>query len=51
MEACGGANYWYRKFKAMGHEVKLISPQFVTDLNLFVLNVKQKGNIHPSGVS
>lgn len=29
MEACGGANYWYRKFKAMGHEVKLISPQFV----------------------
>jgi transposase len=29
MEACGGANYWYRKFKSMGHEVKLISPQFV----------------------
>jgi len=29
MEACGGANYWYRKFKAMGHEVRLISPQFV----------------------
>ena len=29
MEACGGANYWHRKFKAMGHEVKIISPQFV----------------------
>lgn len=29
MEACGGANYWCRKFKAMGHDVKLISPQFV----------------------
>ena len=29
MEACGGANHWYRKFKEMGHEVKLISPQFV----------------------
>lgn len=29
MEACGGANYWCRKFKSMGHEVKLISPQFV----------------------
>lgn len=29
MEACSGANYWCRKFKAMGHEVKLISPQFV----------------------
>lgn len=29
MEACGGANYWCRKFKAMGHQAKLISPQFV----------------------
>jgi transposase len=29
MEACGSANYWARKFKAHGHEVKLISPQFV----------------------
>lgn len=29
MEACGGANYWCRKFKTMGHEAKLISPQFV----------------------
>jgi len=29
MEACSGANYWARKFKEYGHEVKLISPQFV----------------------
>jgi transposase len=29
MEACGGANYWARQFKQAGHEVKLISPQFV----------------------
>ena len=29
MEACGGANYWCRQFKAVGHEVKLISPQYV----------------------
>jgi transposase len=29
MEACGGANHWARKFQAVGHEVKLISPQFV----------------------
>lgn len=29
MEACGGANYWSRKFKSFGHEVKLINPQFV----------------------
>lgn len=28
-EACGGANYWSRKFQAHGHEVRLISPQFV----------------------
>lgn len=29
MEACGGAHYWGRKFKAMGHEVKLVAPQYV----------------------
>ena len=29
MEACGGANYWAREFIAMGHEVKLIAPQYV----------------------
>lgn len=29
MEACGSANYWARCFKKFGHEVKLISPQFV----------------------
>jgi transposase len=29
MEACGGSNYWGQKFAEMGHEVKLMSPQFV----------------------
>lgn|SRR3989338_2528787 len=29
MEACGGANHWARRFTALGHQVKLISPQFV----------------------
>lgn len=29
IEACGGANYWARKFIAMGHTVKIMSPQFV----------------------
>ncbi len=29
MEACGSSNYWGRKFLEMGHEVDLISPQFV----------------------
>lgn len=29
MEACGGSSYWCRKFNALGHKSKLISPQFV----------------------
>jgi transposase len=30
MEACGGANFWARKFNEMGYKVMLISPQYVT---------------------
>lgn len=30
MEACGGAHYWARQLHAMGHEVHLMAPQFVT---------------------
>ena len=29
MEACGGAHHWARKLRAMGHDVRLMSPQFV----------------------
>jgi transposase len=29
MEACGGSHYWAREIGQLGHEVKLISPQFV----------------------
>lgn len=29
MEVCGGANYWSRRFRGFGHEVRLMSPQFV----------------------
>ena len=29
MEACGGAHYWARCFRAHGHTVKLMAPQFV----------------------
>lgn len=29
MEAGRGSNYWAREFSALGHEVKLITPQFV----------------------
>ena len=30
MEACGGAHYWARVLTDLGHEVRLISPQFVS---------------------
>lgn len=29
MEACASAHYWARELKAIGHEVKLIPPQYV----------------------
>lgn len=29
MEACGGSHDWARRLMAMGHDVRLISPQFV----------------------
>lgn len=29
MEACGSAHYWARELTALGHTVRLISPQFV----------------------
>ena len=30
MEACSGSHYWAKVFADLGHEVRLISPQFVT---------------------
>lgn len=29
MEACGGAHEWARRIEALGHEVKLMAPQYV----------------------
>ncbi len=29
MEACGGAHYWARELEQLGHEVRLIAPQYV----------------------
>ena len=29
LEACGGSHYWAREIRKLGHEVRLISPQFV----------------------
>ncbi len=30
LEACGSAHYWARKFRKLGHEPRLMAPQFVT---------------------
>lgn len=29
MEACGSANFWSRKLASIGHEIRLIAPQYV----------------------
>jgi transposase len=29
MEACGSAHFWARRFREMGHQVRLMAPQFV----------------------
>ncbi|MEK1873922.1 MAG: transposase, partial [Rhizobium altiplani] len=29
LEACGGAHYWAREIKALGHEFRLIPPAYV----------------------
>src|SRR5690348_16761391 len=29
MEACSSSNYWCRRFRELGHQAKLISPQYV----------------------
>ena len=29
MEACGGAHYWAREISKLGHDVRMIAPQFV----------------------
>ncbi len=41
MESCGSAHHWARRFKAMGHEVKLIAPHFVKP---FVMGNKTDAN-------
>lgn len=41
IEACGSAHHWARRFSAMGHRVRLISPQFVRP---YVKTNKNDGN-------
>ena len=41
VEACTGAFYWARKFESLGHQVKVISPQYVKP---FVRRQKNDGN-------
>lgn len=41
LEACTGAFHWQRKFEALGHRVRIISPQYVKP---FVRRQKNDGN-------
>lgn len=41
VEACTGAFYWARRIEALGHQVKIISPQYVKP---FVRRQKNDGN-------
>jgi transposase len=41
MEACASAHYWARRTRALGHDVKLMSPQFVKP---YVKGNKNDGN-------
>ena len=41
MEACGSAHYWARTLTALGHDVRLIAPQFVAP---YRKNDKNDGN-------
>ena len=41
LEACGSAHYWGRELRALGHEVRLIAPQFVAP---YRKNDKNDGN-------
>src|SRR6516164_483054 len=41
VEACTGALYWARKFEGLGHQVRIISPQYVKP---FVRRQKNDGN-------
>ncbi len=41
VEACTGAFCWARKFEALGHQVKIISPQYMKP---FVRRQKNRGN-------
>lgn len=41
VEACTGAFYWARKFEGLGHQVRIVSPQYVKP---FVRRQKNDGN-------
>jgi transposase len=41
VEACGSAHYWARELKTLGHDVRLIAPQFVAP---YRKNDKNDGN-------
>ena len=44
LEVCSGANHWSRTLQALGHDVRLISPQFVKPYVKRCSRVKTGGN-------
>lgn len=49
MEASNGAHYWARILSGLGHEVRLISPQFVTPIaaaRYVSVSAKSKASAH-----
>ena len=49
LEACGGAHDWARRFRASGHEVKLMAPQFVKESMEMLGAMPQQASPPPQG--
>ncbi|CAK9120870.1 Transposase [Rickettsia helvetica] len=46
IEACGGANYWARELIKLGHEVRLIAPQFVNHMLRLIRMIRQMQKLY-----
>ena len=49
MEACSGSHHWGRRLQAMGLEVKLIAPHFVSPYRLSGKTGKNDAAVVPNG--
>ena len=57
VEACTGAFYWARKFEGLGHQVRIISPQYVKPfvrlefLQRVALDTRNDASNEPTGLA